>query len=347
MTFQFHTAVRDRVGLLISIAGVSGSGKTFSALRVARGLAGGDDSKIAVIDTEAGRAKHYAPAPGEKPSANRFGFSHGDLRPPFEPEAYMAAIEAAEAQGFAVIVIDSVSHEWEGEGGLHDVHDAILSEQIEAARRNHNANWGPLDEDRQREKLSLGAWRKPKERHKRFVQRLLQCRAHLVMCLRADEKMRIEKVKDDRGREKTVIIAAKDLPPAERWSPICERRWPYEMTLSFVLSPDKPGFPIPIKLQEQHRSAVPLDRPLSEETGRLLDEWARGGTPAPAAVTSADDDIAELEATADARAAAGMAAYQAFWSDLTKSERAALLPGHEARKAAAANADAGIGGDEA
>jgi hypothetical protein len=336
MTFQFTPAVRDRVGLLISIAGVSGAGKTFSGLRVARGLADGDDSKIAFIDTEAGRAKHYAPAPGEKPGPNRFAFAHLDLRPPFSPERYLEAIEAAEAAGFEVIVIDSVSHEWEGEGGLHDAHDEILAEQIEDARKRHNPQWGPFDEAKQSERLSLGAWKIPKMRHKKFVQRLLQCRAHLVMCLRADEKMRIEKVKDDRGREKTVITAAKDLPPEQRWSPICERRWPYEMTLSFVLTPDRPGFPIPLKLQDQHRAAVPLDRPLSEETGRLLREWAAGGQPAPQTDIDADD----LSETADARAAAGTAAYAEFWRGLSKAERAALLPDHDARKARAAQADA-------
>lgn len=277
-SFEFKPAVRDRVSLLIFLAGASGSGKTRSALAIARGLAGGDDSKIAVIDTESGRAKHYACAPGEKPSADRFGFMHGDLKPPFSPEAYSEAVRAADDAGFEVILIDSISHIMESEGGLHDIHDALVSQTIEKARAAAEEKGWRFDEMATRDKASLSAWNEPKTRHKRFVSRLLQCRAHVILSLRADEKMRIETITDDRGRKRTVITQPKDMPPAERWVPICEKRLPFEATLSLVLTPTNPGFPIPIKLQAQHRAAVPLDRPLSEETGRLLREWAQGGT---------------------------------------------------------------------
>jgi hypothetical protein len=281
MNFHFAPAQREQVSLLIMIAGASGSGKTRSALELARGLADGEDDKIAVIDTEAGRAKHYAVTPGEKPGPGRFAFQHGDLRTPFTPEAYMNAIEAADAAGFKVIMIDSGSHEWEGEGGLHDEHQQAVDVAVSKSRQIAEEKGWRFDEAQAADRASIGAWKEPKRRHKRFVSRLLQCRAHLIICLRADEKMRIEKVKDERGREKTVIIQAKDLAPQDRWSPICEKRFPYEMTLSFVLSPDKPGFPVPIKLQDQHRAAVPLDRPLSQESGAALATWARGGSAAP------------------------------------------------------------------
>lgn len=272
MTFSYRPAVRDRVALLVAIAGASGSGKTLSALKIARGLVGGDDGKIAVIDTEAGRAKHYAPGPGEAPGPDRFAFQHGDLTPPFSPEGYVAAIEAAEEAGAEVVVIDSFSHEWEGEGGLHDIHDADLARAVERARESHNANWGPFDEARAAERANIGAWRDAKARHKRLINRLLQCRAHLVICLRADEKVRIVK-----EGNKTKIVQASDLPPAERWSPICEKRFMYEMTVSLIVAPQAPGVPVPIKIQEQHRHAFPEGRRLSEETGQLLAEWSRGG----------------------------------------------------------------------
>lgn len=286
--FELKPAVRDRVSLLIALAGASGSGKTLSALITARGLAGGDDSKIAFIDTEAGRGKHYAVAPGEQPGPTRFAFQHGDLRPPFTPEAYAEAIAAADASGAEVIVVDSCSHEWEGEGGLQEIHDALVAEAVEKARSSHTGNWA-FDESRAADRASVGAWREPKARHKKFVNRLLQCRAHLILCLRADEKIRIEKVKDERGRERTVIVQPKDMPPAERWVPICEKRFMYEMTLSLVLTPLAPGIPIPIKLQEQHRDALPIDRQLSEQTGRQLATWARGGLAAPAPAGNAGE----------------------------------------------------------
>lgn len=277
-TFHFAPAVRDRVSLLIALAGASGGGKTLSALKVARGLAGGDDSKVAVVDTEAGRAKHYAVAPGEQPGPDRFAFQHGDLHPPFSPDAYAEAIAAADAAGFEVIMIDSCSHEWEGEGGLHDMQMVNVEDAIEKARKSHKEQWGPFDEAKAAERASIGAWKVPKRLHKRFVGRLLQCRAHLILCLRAEEKLRIEQIEDERGRKRTVIVQPKDMPPKERWVPICEKRFMYEMTLSLILTPQDPGIPIEIKLQAQHRAAVPLDQHLSEETGRRLAEWARGGS---------------------------------------------------------------------
>src|SRR5690606_33406969 len=106
MSYEFRPAKREQVSLLIGVAGASGSGKTYSALRLATGLCNGKG--MAVIDTEAGRALHYA---------DQFKFDHCDMRPPFRPDAYRAAIEAADTKGYDVIVIDSVSHEWAGEGG--------------------------------------------------------------------------------------------------------------------------------------------------------------------------------------------------------------------------------------
>jgi hypothetical protein len=254
MTFQFKPAIRTETSLLIAIAGASGSGKTFSALRLASGLAG--DGKVAVIDTEAGRALHYA---------DKFDFQHADLKPPFTPEAYVEALAAAEAAGFRAIIIDSFSHEWEGEGGLQDIQAAELERMCTDDRT------GKVDK-RKMERMSAPAWKVPKQRHKRMVNRLLQCRAHLIFCLRAEEKIRFEKVKDDRGYERTAIVPA-------GWMPICEKRFMYEMTVSMNMLPDNPGVPVPVKIQDQHRFAFPEGQHVTEEAGERLAEWARGGTP--------------------------------------------------------------------
>lgn len=276
----FKPAVRAGVGLLIGIAGPTGSGKTLSALRLARGLAGYDDSKIAFIDTEAGRALHYAPRKGEAPNGFTFGFAHAELSAPFTPEAYLDKIEEAESAGFGVIVIDSFSHVWAGDGGLQDMHDDELERAVERARKRAEENNWRFDIDRERDKGSVGAWRGPKTRHKRMVSRLLQCRAHLVICMRAEDKLRME-TKEEQGRggktfTRTEITPADKLPPAERWAPICEKRFPYELITSLVLTPDRPGVPIPLKLQEQHRPFVSLTCPLDEKTGAGLAAWAIG-----------------------------------------------------------------------
>lgn len=257
--FQFARAKRENVSLLIGLAGPSGSGKTYSAMLLARGLAGA--APFAVIDTEAGRAKHYA---------DLFTFDHGDLRPPFRPDAYADAIRAADEARYPVIVVDSFSHEHAGEGGVLDWQEEQLAEMVARAQKRQEerrAEW------QIRESLRFASWIEPKTAHKRMVSRLLQVRAHLILCLRAEDKMEISR--DDKGR--TVVQPMQTLAGFKGWIPICDKRLPFELTMSLLMLPDAPGVPIPIKLQEQHRAYFPEGRPVTEESGRRLAEWARGG----------------------------------------------------------------------
>lgn len=250
MSFTFRPAIRESVGLIIGLAGSSGSGKTFSALRLATGLAG--DKPFAVIDTENGRALHYA---------DRFRFDHGELRAPFRPDAYADAIYAADMAGYPVIVVDSASHEHAGDGGLLDWHDEELD-------RMAGDDW------KKREACKMAAWINPKGSHKRFVSKLLQVKAHIILCFRAEEKIEIA-----REDGKTVVRAKQTSTGLNGWVPICEKNLPYEATCSFLLMADHPGIPIPIKLQDQHKPYFPLDRPIDEEAGKLLLQWANGGSP--------------------------------------------------------------------
>ena len=210
MSFQFKPAIREAAGLLIGLAGGTGSGKTFSAMRLAAGISG--DKPFAVIDTEAGRALHYA---------DQFKFDHGDLKPPFSPQAYAEAILAADAAGYPVIVVDSTTHEWAGEGGVLEMHDAELDRMAG-------------DDYAKRERVKMAAWIKPKMDHKKMVQRLLQVRAHLILCFRAEEK--VEMIKDDKG--KTVIVPKTSLTGINGWIPVCEKNLPFELTASFLLTAD-------------------------------------------------------------------------------------------------------------
>lgn len=247
MTYKFRKAVRENTSVLIALAGPSGSGKTYSALSMALGLSG--DGRVCVIDTEAGRSTHYA---------DRFDFDTLDMRPPFSPQAYKDAIDAAEQAGYGVIVIDSMSHEWSGDGGCQDI-------QAEALERLSKGDAAKA------ERLSAIAWKDAKLAHKRMMSRLLQCRAHLIFGLRAEDKIKFVKIQDG-GREKTVIEHI-------GFQPICEKHFMYEMTCSFLLTPENPGVPQRIKLEEQHQSIFPIDAHLTEESGSMLAEWARGGSP--------------------------------------------------------------------
>jgi hypothetical protein len=243
MTFAFKPATRENVALLIGLAGGTGSGKTYTAMRLAAGIAG--DKPFALIDTEAGRGKHYA---------DQFRFDHGDLRAPFRPDAYAAAIKAADEAGYPVIVVDSMSHVWAGDGGVLDW------QEEEFARMGS------------REAVKVASWIKPKMSHKHMLQKLLQVRAHLILCFRAEEK--IEIIKED---GKTKIVPKQSLTGLDGWIPICEKNLPFELTASFLLTASAPGIPRPIKLQEQHRPLFPLDKPVTEESGRLIAQWASGG----------------------------------------------------------------------
>lgn len=270
MTFTFRPAARENVGLLIGLAGGTGSGKTYTAMRLASGIAGG--KPFAVIDTEAGRAKHYA---------DQFKFDHGDLAPPFSPARYSEAIAAADAAGYPVIVVDSSSHEHAGDGGLLDMHEA------EYQRMGGRDN------------VKVAAWIKPKGEHKKFVGKLLQLRAHLILCFRAEEK--IEMVRDENGKMKPQ--PKKSLTGLDGWIPICEKNLPFELTASFLLLATQPGIPKPIKLQEQHRPLFPLDKPITEESGRRLAEWARGGAAKTAGAPSAGAEPQPQDRASEAAAA--------------------------------------------
>jgi hypothetical protein len=157
MTFEIKEAKRLGARLLIQLSGVSGSGKTYSALHLAYGLTGGDSSKIIGIDTENRRMSLYADClPNKEP------FRVLEFFAPFSPARYVEAIKACCDAGAEVIVIDSVSHEWESEGGCEWI-------------ANNSSG-------------RLADWKTAKREHKRFMTFMLQCPAHIIACTRAREK---------------------------------------------------------------------------------------------------------------------------------------------------------------
>lgn len=244
---EYVPAKREAAPVLVGIAGPSGGGKTYSSLRFGRGLAGGQP--FAFLDTENGRALHYADYFPE--------MHHGRLDAPFSPAAYTEAIVQADQAGYPVIIVDSISHEWEGEGGV------LKMQEAEFARMGS------------KEGARMASWIAPKSAHKDMVRKLLQVKAHVILNMRAEDKVEMVKVNG-----KTEVRAKESMTSILGWIPICERRLPFELTMSFLVTPDAPGVPKPVKLQEQHRAFVPLDAPISEETGKSLAAWAAGSVPA-------------------------------------------------------------------
>lgn len=246
----FHKSSRTQSNIVVGLSGPSGGGKSFTALRLARGLAG--DKPFYVIDTENGKSEQlYGDLFGE--------WYCSVLEPPYTPEAYVERISAAVAEGAEVIVIDSVSDEHDGEGGLMDIVEDVLQRRAG-------------DDARRREALNMAAWKEAKMRHRRLVRELRVPRCHLVVCMRAQDKIEIVK---ENG--KTVIRPKRSLVGTEGWEPICEKRLPFELLSSFLLLPDRPGVPRPIKFAESYRSFISLDKQITEDTGRDLARWAAAG----------------------------------------------------------------------
>lgn len=298
--FTFRPAKRESARLLIGLAGGTGSGKTKSAFRLASGICG--DEPFAVIDTEAGRALHYA-------DAHRF--DHGDLRAPFSPDAYTEAIMAADKAGYKAVIVDSMSHVWAGDGGCLDWQDAELE-------RMAGTDW------QKREACRMASWIKPKMAHKDMVQKLLQVRTHLILCFRAEPK--IEMVKDG---GKLVVRPKESLTGKDGWLPVCEKNLPFELTASFLLTSDAPGMPKPIKLNEQHRPMFPLDQPITEESGRRIAIWAAGGDPLLHDINAAGS-MQALEA-----------AFTRAWKGTSDAQaRAKLVEAKDAKKSALAGGQA-------
>jgi AAA domain len=284
MAIAFVPAVRTGIGLIVGLMGSSGSGKTFSALELATGLAGG--KRFAVIDTEAGRALHYA---------SSFAFDHGDLGPPFTPQRYTDAILAAEAAHYPVIVLDSQSHEWAGEGGILEWHEEEL-------QRMAGNDW------QKREACKMAAWVRPKMAHKKMVARLLQIRAHLILCMRAEEK--VDMVRDPTSG-KMQIVPKVTRTGLDGW--------------------------VPIKLEQQHRPFFPLSEPITRKAGELLAEWAAGGAPGEKQIKALIADYANCKTQAEFKALEKRR--EALWTKSTSAVAKRLMS--EASKATSARLKSG------
>ena len=126
MAFNFNKAKRETVKARICLCGSSGGGKTLSALYLAYGITG-DWNKVAVLDSERGRALLYA----NRSDLSTGEFLHCDLEPPYTTERYIEAMrEASEIVGEdGVVIIDSGSHAWKGSGGVLDYKEQVSTQR--------------------------------------------------------------------------------------------------------------------------------------------------------------------------------------------------------------------------
>lgn len=229
--------------LLIGLMGPSGGGKTFSALRLATGIQQVTGGDIYGIDTEARRMLHYA---------DRFKFKHIQFDAPFGSRDYLSAIQQCVKAGAGVVVVDSMSHEHEGPGGLLDSHEKELD-------RLAGDDYG------KRDRMKMLAWQKPKSARRAMINGILQIPANFIFCFRAKEKLK--------------IIPGKS-PVPEGFMPISGEELVFEMTVNCLLMPHANGVPtwrsdqigerMMMKLPEQFRDLFATEQPLSETIGTKL-----------------------------------------------------------------------------
>ena len=232
----FRKAERKRARLKIGFSAPSGAGKTYSALLVAYGLCGNWE-KIAVIDTENRSSELYS---------DLGSYSVECIEPPFTPKKYRDAIQEAVDTGFEVLIIDSLSHAWIGEGGLLE-----MKENIESSSKSKN---------------SYTAWRDVSPEHNRLVNAILQSDIDVIITTRA--KTAYELSEDSNGKK---------VPKKIGLAPVFREGLEYELTVFFDLSQEH------IATASKDRTKLFDGKHFvpTIETGKLLSDWRSGGVELP------------------------------------------------------------------
>ena len=284
---------RQGMKLLISLFGLSETGKTYSALKLMAGIEP-DPTKRGLLDSEGGeRGRAYC-------DAIKGGFLYGSLTQPFTPERYIEALGDFVEAGVTTLVVDSVSHAWFAAGGVLDMVE-------QATERN-----------------DLAKWAKPKRRLGKLTGQWLGCGLHLILCARGKQPL-VEGV-DDKGRKTYVpgpIV------------PIQEKSLRFDLTIMALMLGDGKftidkayGGKCPGALRPIFASGDVMD----ESMGQRLIEWIGGQD-----IISPEQRGLALRAREEAEK--GVAAYQAFFTALTKDKRALLLTQHDTLKSIAKAAD--------
>jgi hypothetical protein len=164
--FLFLPATKAQAKARLALAGPSGSGKTYTALKIATALGG----QIGCLDTEHGSAAKYA---------NLFGFGHQPFAKPYDPRRLIRALAAAGSQGIEVLIIDSLSHFWQGAGGMLDVVDG-------AARRNYGGN-------------TWSGWKDANPIERDLIEAMLAFPGHLIVTMRVKTEYVVEE--NDKGKK--------------------------------------------------------------------------------------------------------------------------------------------------
>ena len=323
--FRGEPAVRGAQNLFIGLVGASSSGKTWTALELAQGIQAVVGGEIAVIDTENKRARAYAD--DFRKADGTPGFIHIPFDPPWGSLDYVAALEYAAKQA-KTIIVDSASHEHEGEGGMIDFQER----EVDRMAGNDFAK---------RERVKMLAWAKPKAARRTLLKTITRLDANVIMCFRA--KNTSKPAKDAGG---------KAIVEPMGFVPIAGDEFVFEMALSALFLPGAQGVPtwkpefrgerMAVKVPHQFKWLIDRDGPLNREVGRKLAEWAQGGKVEAPKPQPDQIDTDALRQTAESFARQGGAALTEHLATLPKAHKDALRPFGEAIRAIANGVRVGI-----
>lgn len=269
---MFRKAERKKARLRLGICGPSGSGKTYSSLLIAHGLGG----KIALLDTENGSGDLYAGQSYEiNGETKKFEYDVAALSGNFSPENYINIIKEA-SKNYDVLIIDSLSHAWEGPGGVLDIKDKI-------AKASRSGN-------------DFVAWREVTPKHNELVRAILESDVNVIVTLRSKTSYEIQK--DSSGKNKPQKIGTK---------PIQREGMEYEFTTVLDLSVD--GH---VATSTKDRTSL-FDNQYevpSAEMGIKLSEWLNNGKSREDVVF---DEMEKLEACDDLESLKSV--FAKLWTD--------------------------------
>lgn len=230
---ELQVATRKRKKLRLGLSAVAGGGKTKSALFIANGLCN-DWTKIAVIDTENESASLYS---------DLGKYNTLPLEPPYTPEKYIQAIKCCEGAGMEVIIIDSITHEWDGAGGCLDI-----VEELTKRDPKHN---------------SYTQWRFVTPRHQAFIDSILQSKCHVITTVR--RKQDYEMTKGSDGKVNVTKAGLKE---------ITRDGFEYELDVNLELDQNHNC------TSTKDRTGLFQDKPSfipTIETGKLIRDWCEQG----------------------------------------------------------------------
>ena len=224
----FMRAERKKAKARIGICGAAGSGKTWGALELGFGIGG----KIAVIDTEHGSAELYAEH-GE--------YDVAQIRPPYTVQKYIDLIKEAEKE-YDIIIIDSLTHAWAGEGGLLDQQGKIA----DSGRGN-----------------GYTAWRQITPMHNQLIDTMLQSPAHIIATMRSKTEYIVEQ--DSRG---------KSVPKKVGMAPVQRDGMDYEFTIVFDVDQAQH---VAMTSKDRTNLFNGFCQQLTKEHGKQIHEWLESG----------------------------------------------------------------------